>query len=607
MKNRTACRHNKTLTVTVPLKFRIKPRPDPERPENTKWLSKNSLDKEVTKPSYHWIEAGSGRLGKIYLEVLKCKNLPNTDIGSKTDAFCSIIYEDCFVTTDVINDELSPRWPPWSQRAFCLRMAHGSSQILIGVFNHKIIRGDPIGRVSVDITNLHPNTEYVLAYDLHKSTLDNVRRKFGILTIRLKIEYDSFKDVVLGSLQIPSLNFINLAKRKDFRCAHFVCYGEENLQRMDMETIYNYKAELEDYLSVINQVGRAALTVFLWRGHMNLSGTAIKLPLHSLIAYTLASHLIENWNRLPSVFFFSIAWFLLATNEHRHRHPSPWCQPMSFVTMWQALLFGNMVPPACIADHENEGAVRRYEQSLLKKQEKERAAAERAQARAEEIANLGEGMDISDEKMETKVGKISLNPLAPLLLQVQDILGLICKCLRITKSIIMWEECYFAFALANTCLALSLVFLFFPWGFLLRWTLRLLVHSLMGPWMKLVDIYYIQKLDSDDADNAAKQLELAAREKIESLNVAKRALMVRMEDFSKTKAMKRYMFGKYVTRVPQFKEYRYVDLPRPESTARPSKLDLNVITERQHGQSLSGQMIPKWDGAEDYESRCESS
>lgn len=528
------------------------------------------------------------------------------DIASKTDAFCSIIYEDGIVNTDVINNELSPRWPPWSQRAFCLRMAHGSSQILIGVFDYDIDKGaSPIGRVSVDVTNLHPNTEYVLVYDLYKSTLDNVRREFGRLTIRLKIEYVSFKDVALGSLQIPYLNYINLAKKRDFRCAHFVCYGEENLQRMDMKAIYSYKTELEEYLSAFNLVGRAAVTVFLWRGHVSFPGTAIKLPLHSLIAYTLASYLIENWDRLPAFFFFSIAWFLLAANEHRYRHPSPWNRPMSFVGMWQALLFGDTVQPASIADHENEGALRRYEQALLKRQEEKRAAAERAQARAEEIANLasGEGMDNLDGIMETKVGKVSINPLAPLLLRVQDVLGLVCKCLRITKSIIMWDECYFAFALANTCLALSLLFLFVPWSIILRWTFRFLVHSLMGPWIKLVDIFYVQKLDDKCEDNAAKQLQLAAREKMESLNVAKKALMVKMEDFSKTKAMKRYMFGKFVTRVPQFKEYRYVDTPRPESTARPYQIKLvsNLIKERQHGQALSGHMIPKWSGAEEYE------
>ena len=71
------------------------------------------------KESNSWIDIGSGNLGKIFVEVLGCDNLPNMDtgatFGNKTDAFVSIVYEDCFVRTDVIADSLSPRFLPWSQ------------------------------------------------------------------------------------------------------------------------------------------------------------------------------------------------------------------------------------------------------------------------------------------------------------------------------------------------------------------------------------------------------------------------------------------------------------------------------------------------------------
>ena len=87
------------------------------------------------KPSYHWIDVGSGRLGKIFVEILFCDKLPNLDtggvLGNKTDAFVSLVYEDCHVRTDVISDCLSPRWMPWSQRAFVFNMMHTSSQLFL--------------------------------------------------------------------------------------------------------------------------------------------------------------------------------------------------------------------------------------------------------------------------------------------------------------------------------------------------------------------------------------------------------------------------------------------------------------------------------------------
>ena len=104
--------------------------------------------------SKQWIETGSGKLGKLHIEVLACDKLPNTDIiTKKTDAFVSLVYEDSMVCTDVIIDRLSPRWMPWTQRAFILRMMHPSSQVFLGVFDYDEIGAKGftfIGRVSID-------------------------------------------------------------------------------------------------------------------------------------------------------------------------------------------------------------------------------------------------------------------------------------------------------------------------------------------------------------------------------------------------------------------------------------------------------------------------
>ena len=81
------------------------------------------------------------------------------------------------------------------------------------------------------------------------------------------------------------------------------------------------------------------------------------------------------------------------------------------------------------------------------------------------------------------------------------------------------------------------------------------------------------------------------------LLMRKRAIMMRKEEAVKLRAMKRYMFGRYVLRVPQFKEYRYPDRPRPEdSSASPHDEGYSSvrISERKHGQRLVGHMVPVW-------------
>ena len=125
------------------------------------------------EPSYQWTDIGSGTLGKIFVEIIGCDNLPNLDtagvLGDKTDSFVSLVYEDCFARTDVVDDCLSPRWMPWSHRAFIFNMMHTSSQLFIGVFDsdtNSLCNHDLVGRISIDVSSFRRNTTYLVKYNL---------------------------------------------------------------------------------------------------------------------------------------------------------------------------------------------------------------------------------------------------------------------------------------------------------------------------------------------------------------------------------------------------------------------------------------------------------
>merc|ERR1712238_80830 len=115
--------------------------------------------------------------------------------GNKTDTFITCVYEDVYGRTDVIDDCLSPRWLPWSNRAFIFSMSHPSSYLNIGVFDYdagvsdQIASHDLIGRVSVDLTNFRSATEYVLRYDIYPSARIIAGRKSrGKVMIRLRMD-----------------------------------------------------------------------------------------------------------------------------------------------------------------------------------------------------------------------------------------------------------------------------------------------------------------------------------------------------------------------------------------------------------------------------------
>lgn len=132
-------------------------------------------------------------------------------------------------------------------------------------------------------------------------------------------------------------------------------------------------------------------------------------------------------------------------------------------------------------------------------------------------------------------------------------------------------------------------------GFILRWIFRVCVWVLLGPWMKLVDWFYMQKPRTTEEEQKEVEARLKSRYK-ELLAVAAQRQTVR-EEKTKLKDMKRYMFGKYLAVIPRFKQSRYVDCPLPASHASPfvatTSYSYDIVC-RKYGQFLSGDMIPNW-------------
>ena len=190
----------------------MKPNPDPNRPEEeTKWMTEAELETESLKPSKEWIEIGSGDLGKLFVEILSCDGLPNMDckeLGEgKTDAFACLVYEDAIVNTEVIKNTLSPRWMPWTQRAFIFNVMHPSSDLMIGVLDYDspapTARHDPIGRIDLAVTNMRPGTEYTVNFDLYPSATVKKRKPKGSIKLRIRLELHNERKALLAALRPP--------------------------------------------------------------------------------------------------------------------------------------------------------------------------------------------------------------------------------------------------------------------------------------------------------------------------------------------------------------------------------------------------------------------
>ena len=554
-------------------KYKIRPSADPDRKAETKWMTHAQIQDEAMKRSKNWIDAGTGDLGRVYLEVIGCDNLPNLDsgglVGNKTDSYVTVVFEDCVLKTDVIADKLSPRWMPWSKRAFALRVMHSSSQVHLGIFDYDTGYDDhdAIGRVSIDLSTFHPYTEYLLHYDIYNTDVWKDRKARGSITVRLMIEYENERGLLLSALTLPPPSFhVNLPLKKDFHVVRYAATGQMGAKKYGLQQINKYIEELMTYQRALFYVQDGLKSIILWRGHhpVSICSCTIKLPIRSLLVFVAAVIVVEHPKYLLSFILASLGLVLSSSLGFRRNSPSKWIRCRTYHYHLRTLIFGKGIsPPQTIEPYENAEEFKEFEKNWEEKvktyeEEAEKARIENLKKQEEyqkEMAAIGDAnVDISTKGGGGVMGTgVTIDPFAALWVQIQTILEQVISIMRFVRNVVIWEESYIAFWITTSLYLLAILCLFVPWGWLILWTSRILVWTFLGPWMMCVDIfwhsYFKQKLQEMKEEG-----EKAQQEQLDLLKMQARTAR---EDAKKLKVLKKAMFGAYISNVPTFKTSRY--------------------------------------------------
>jgi len=531
----------------------------------------------------------------MYLEVLSCQNLPNKDIGGDvgnvSDPFVTAVYEDAVMQTSVIDNELSPQWPPWTKRAVCFNIMRSSSILYLAVFDYDLAsQHDPIGRVAINVNNLKHDTVYLLKYNLcSSSNISEGREKQGTITIRLRIEINNLKAALLEGLKPRPTVYINVKKEKSFRVLRYTCFGKHDHDEEDFNATvmksYVYEA-LEYKSTVLDTIGNALHSLMFWRGQVRIFSWM--LPLHSLLFFCMGVVLVENPHMFPSFLLSSVAWVLLATNTVRVQHPSPWKRCIPFFIYLEALVGFNVIKGKQHID-AYEGW-RETEELEIKRKKQIEENEEVAKATEEKMQRLQE---LRDENLLTQVGGNNLIPLEVFvrLGKYQAWLGEILKKMRMAKIIILWEDTNLSFWTTTISLVVGIFSLFLPWAFILTFTGRAVIWGAFGPHMKIVDYMLTRSKTKNEEVKIQDSKSMIVLDKYEKL------ARIRREETVKLKAAKCLRFGKYMIKVPSFNLAWYFDYPLPESTAKPWKKDPVALdiqkTRWLPKQQLFGTMIPR--------------
>ena len=155
--------------------------------------------------------------------------------------------------------------------------------------------------------------------------------------------------------------------------------------------------------------------------------------------------------------------------------------------------------------------------------------------------------------------------------------------------LLFWEESQFSFWVTFLSFALGFVSLFLPVSSFLLCSGNILFRVCFGPWMMLVDYYFVQENLEESIDKKA------------SFILRKTKAYRRLaEEVAALKAMRNLTYGKFSLDVPLNHVPRHFDRPTPESTATPLSEDLLHLYEKVEEdtktigvsrQTMSGKMI----------------
>lgn len=509
-------------------------------------------------------------------------------MGNLTDAFVCAVFEDAMVQTPVIDDELSPHWLPWTQRAFCFGLCHPASLLHVGVFDFDLgpRPHEPLGRVSIPIGQFQRDTAYTLKYNLHKSANVTDRTPSGAITVRLRVEFVDEKQAILTALRPRPKFHINVRREKSHAVVRYACfgeYGQDAEDTFDLTVARSYVNEIFEYKSALSYCFNDALrSLLFWEGQVRFCG--LWLPVHSLLLFVWGTVLLERPHLFPSFILLSVAWTMLATQTSSRQHPSPWRRCPSFGHYVKTLYYGKS-PLAMRQIGVNEGAAKAeaYEQQWRDRLEKDQKVAQARLALQEEIDLIG------DESIHTKASNGGI-PLDLLLrcARYQKLLARVCRFLRFIKIVVTWEESLLSFWITACFLSGGLASLLLPWKFILYWVSRLVVYGILGPHMKLVGLIVFRDEVKDDE---------MIQSIIERFRKMSQGARIRHQEAVKLKDVLCLSFGPYSTLTPAFNLNRHYDHPLPASFARlhHSKASSKLIftSEFVPGQKCFGAMIPR--------------
>jgi hypothetical protein len=436
------------------------------------------------------------------------------------------------------------------------------------------------------------------------------------------LEWHDEVEAMKMAMSSPPYFLVNVRNEKTYRMLRYVTRGQIDMDDSTMASCKLFVNEIISYWTSYCYVVDVVAGILLWRGRWHLRpGISIWFPIDSFALFVAAVVCVERVDLILPILLIAIAWILVSIKYHLSRKAYPWKRVKSVGSMNLVVLAGGSLQQS-LNIAPNVGVEEGKKDDLLDELKAKRMSliiwlwlSFMLNVYRIYSKSLFTGVKI------TTTEKDGFRFLADRLYYIHLLLKYICQYARMFRTFMSWRT-YSTHIITMRCFMFGTMWLLFPVGTILLWMVRLVVWTLLGPWMKFVDMYWVhpvyqtkeelqqmisQAKEEETIESLSKRLplpdfdSLLASKTFRQLSYSGR---VNAENLYKLKAMRCFLFGEYSDMIPIRDPSGQVTIPLPASQATSRKEQQKHQQQQQqqqsnekdiwyhvHGQELHGNMI----------------
>jgi len=467
-------------------KFRVKPRPDPKRKEETRFMEKREFIEEANKKSLVWVEGGTGTLGKFYVEVLKCEGLliksSSRNEGINANTFVSMVFEDSFASTEVIRDSSSPTWMPWTKRAFIFNTKYPLSKLYLSIHSFDEINTSNhiyLGKLVINPSNLSSCTEYTLDYEVKGNSKIAMFQK-QIITLRVQFDRNNEREPFSTFMKSQPTTKLYIEECKDYNIMTKTT-GISVSNDLNLDMLSSFAEDINSVEYGIHALVSSFGEILFWRK-----------PLWSMLVLGIIVFMFEEPRYIPSMSAFFLACFFLIIPQQLGATNSGINVTQRYIVMIMKLIFGYAFPQTI--DFSANAHVELKEDNTRNQDETSHLLQNfNTNGNSDDDEGISIGEEDSwaqpeDHNVITSTETDNLSLLNPNLVHLQSKLETYSGKIRYIRSILYWEDPYTPFWITTSLFFLS--FLLFHVDVLVNFPKYSVVLTICGPWMWIVGKAY---------------------------------------------------------------------------------------------------------------------